>query len=519
MQIKKQIKLDLREYFDIVNKLPNLAHLSHEDLVELSYRQGNISHWKLDSAQRELSNFFINCKNPIVIGAVSRQTGKTWVASVTAYEFCSKNPNVQVKYCAADGKQALKAVRANMMSMIGECPKDMRPTWSQQLNGWKFKNGSILYIEGVDPGKVDALRGTPAHLIIVDEAAFISDLQYAINNVLFPMTTTTNGKIIIISTPPKSKGHEFVEFVKIAKENNAYFELDIYTYLDKVKNDHPYFKSRIDEKRVELIRKSSLPAAFAKEYLLKYETDMDNAVIPEFTTDLKLKIVKDRQRPKIYHPYVAMDLAGIRDLNAIVFGYYDPADDLIVIEDELQLEAKNTTTDTLAKSIIEVEKRLWGNQHGEVLHPVKRYCDINERIAVRDLQKTYKLKFNIVQKTLGENEGSSSKNYKEAAIMNLRTLLYNETIIISPKCKNLIFHLENATWNKQGNSFERSTVAGHYDFVDAAIYFARAIKRKKLDIVSEPENMSNRMNLYRKPDEQPTTTVLKKIFAPKIRRF
>lgn len=519
MQIKKQIKLDLRDYFEIETKLPNLTHLSHEDLVELSYRQANISHWKLDSAQRELSNFFINCKNPIVVGAVSRQTGKSFTASVTAFEFCLKNTNVQVKYCAADGKQALKAVRANMMGMIGECPKDLRPVWSQQLNGWRFKNGSILYIEGVDPGKVDALRGTPAHLIIVDEAAYISDLQYAINNVLFPMTTTTNGKILIISTPPKSKGHEFVEFVKLAKEANAYFELDIYTYLDKVKNDHAFFKSRIDEKRVELIRKTSLPAAFNKEYLLKYETDMDNAVIPEFTTDLKLKIVKDRLRPKNYQPYVAMDLAGIRDLNAIVFGYYDPNDDLIVIEDELQLEAKNTTTDILAKEISTIEKKLWGNAHGEVLVPVKRYCDINERIAIRDLQKTYKLKFNIVQKTMGENEGSGSKNYKEAAIMNLRTLLYNEVVVISPKCKHLIFHLENAVWNKAGNSFERSSVAGHYDFVDAAIYFARAIKRKKADMVLEPESMSNRMNLNRKSTENPTTVQLKKIFAPKIRRF
>lgn len=518
MEIKKQIKLDLREYFNIETKHPNLVHLSHDDLVELSYRQANISHWKLDSAQREFNEFIIKAKEPIVVGAISRQTGKSFTASVLAFEFCLKNANVQVKYCAADGKQALKAVRGNMMGMIGECPKDLRPAWNQQLNGWRFKNGSILYIEGVDPGKVDALRGPPAHLIIIDEASFISELNYAVNNVLFPMTTTTNGKIIIISTPPKSKGHEFVDFVKQAKETNAYFELDIYTYLDKIKNDHITFRNRINPERVEIIKKKQLPSAFAKEYLLKYETDQDNAVVPEFTTDLKLKIIKDLPRPKTFHPYVAMDLAGIRDLNAVVFGYYDPINDLIIIEDELQLESKTTTTDVLAKSIIEIEKRLWGNAHGEILYPVKRYCDINERIAVRDLQKNYKLKFNIVQKKM-ENEGGNTKNYKEAAIMNLRTLLYNETIIISPRCRNLIFHLENAVWNKNRSSFERSQIAGHYDFVDAAIYFARAIKRQKLDIAEEPVSMSNRMNLYRKPDEQAATTALKKIFSPKIRRF
>lgn len=506
MARKKIVQLNIKELLKIEERFPNLKDLTNEELIELLWRQGNLS-WKLDSAQQELYHFFHNCKEDVVVEAVSRQTGKSYSATIIGFEYCLKNPSVQVKYAAGDAKAALKAIRANIMNLCAECPPDLKPTFDRQLACWKFKNNSVLYLEGLDSGKADSLRGTPAHLIIVDEAAFISDLNYAVYSVLMPMTLTTEGKILIISTPPKSKGHEFMDFVKAAKETSSYYELDVYSYLNKVSNDHEFFKSRLPFDRVEKIRKTTPPAIFAKEYLLKYETNMDDAVIPEFTPELKLNIVKEIRRPKLFQPYVAMDL-GMKDLTAVVFGYYDPIEDKLVIEDELQVDGKKLTTDYLAKEIIRIEKELWGNIHGEILTPVKRFCDINEQIAVKDLKLKYNLKFTV-----------SKKDDKDAALGDLRTLLYNEILLINPKCKNLIFHLENATWNKSRTSFDRSSVAGHYDFVDAAVYFVRAIKRKKLENVEHEIDTTNRMNLRPKVQENPATIALKKIFQPKIRRF
>ncbi len=506
MARKKQIQLNVKELLKIEERFPNLKDLTNEELIELLWRQGNLS-WKLDTAQKEVYEFFHNCKEDVVVCGVSRQTGKSFTATITGFEYCLKNPGVQVKYAAGDAKAALKAIRSNIMNLCAECPFDLKPSFDRQLGCWKFKNNSVLYLEGLDSGKADSLRGTPAHLIIVDEAAFISDLNYAIYSVLMPMTLTTEGKILIISTPPKSKGHEFMEFVKNGREAGSYFELDIYTYLEKVKNDHDFFRLRLPAERVEKIRKTTPPGIFAKEYLLKYETNMDDAVISEFDADLKARIVKPIARPELYYPYVAMDL-GMKDLTAVVFGYYDPIDDKIIIEDELQVDSKKLNTDYLAQEIKRIERELWGNIHGELTVPVKRYCDINEQIAVSDLYKRHGLKFI-----------KSQKDDKAAAIENLRVLLYNEIILINPKCKNLIFHLENATWNKARTSFDRSSIAGHYDFVDAAIYFARAIKRKKIEGLERDVNTGNRFNVPGKSQENQTTTQLKKIFSPKIKRF
>jgi hypothetical protein len=203
-----------------------------------------------------------------------------------------------------------------------------------------------------------------------------------------------------------------------------------------------------------------------------------------------------------------MDQAGVRDLIAIVFGYYSPTEDKIVVENEIKLISKEANIRIIAEKINEMEKKLWADEFGDINVPVKRYCDINEQFMIRDLTKNHNLKFNTIEKT-----------DKKDAIGQLRAMLYNEVVIISPKCKETIFHLKNATWNKAGTSYERSTAAGHYDFVDAMVYFVRAIKRKKIEFTETEQYDGSRFQGIKKVTENQATTALKKIFTPKIKRF
>jgi len=54
-------------------------------------------------------------------------------------------------------------------------------------------------------------------------------------------------------------------------------------------------------------------------------------------------------------------------------------------------------------------------------------------------------------------------------------------IIINPRCKRLISHLDNVKWAsaKNKSTFGRSQDNGHYDFVDALIYLVRSIVYSK----------------------------------------
>ena len=487
--------------------LTSLANMPDDDIRSMLYYQGDLT-WKLDIVQKSVYDFFVKSKEKIVVAAISRQTGKSFGAIVMAFEQCLKNPNYVVRYATGDAVNGLKIIQTNVLDFIHECPEDVKPKYQQKINAWKFPNGSLLYLVGIDGKKSNKARGGAAHLIIIDEAAFISNLKYVVESIFMPMTTTTNGRILIISTPPSSKGHEFVRFVEHTRDRNSYIEIDIYTYLEKVKNEHPFFRDRILPEQIEMIRRDMLPETFAKEYLLKYETNLDDAVIPEFTKELKEKIIKDVKRPKIFHPYVAMDQAGVRDLIAIVFGYYDPIDDKIIVEAEIKLVAKEANNQTIAKGILEMEQHLWADEFGEINIPIKRYCDINESFMIRELSRAYKLKFQVIEKT-----------DKKQAVDHLRTLLYNEVVIISPKCRDLAFHLENATWNTAGTSYVRSSAAGHYDFVDAMVYFVRAIKRKKLEFTEKQDYDQNRFQGAKKTTDSQATAALKKIFQVKIKRF
>jgi hypothetical protein len=503
---RKNQKLDVRSLIDF-EKYPALKDLTNEELIAFFWYQGNLS-WKLDSAQKELYDFFHKNKETITVASVSRQTGKSFLATITAFEYCLKNENVQVKYAAGDAKAALKAIRANIINLCAEAPKELRPSYDRQLGCWKFKNNSLLYLEGLDSGKADSLRGTPANLIIVDEAAFVNDLKYAVYSVLMPMTMTTRGKILIISTPPKSKGHEFVDFVKDSEYTNSFFLLDAYTYIDKVKNDIPYFRDRFTLDQLEKLKKTTPKNTFNKEYLCMFETNTDDAVIPEFL-DVKKDIIKEWEKPKSLNAYVAMDL-GVKDLSAVVFGYYDFLAGKLIIEDELEIDGKKMNTDYLGKNIKRIESELWGELIDNLfMEEPKRVCDINEQIARIDLYRLYNLKFT-----------SSPKDDKEAGINMLRVLIQNEKIIINPKCKRLIFHLENAVWNKSRSSFERSSVAGHYDFVDAMVYLIRAVKWNKNPYKNDGSvPNANTMFSHRMQTEKSDVKIIKKMFKPRIKRF
>ena len=60
-------------------------------------------------------------------------------------------------------------------------------------------------------------------------------------------------------------------------------------------------------------------------------------------------------------------------------------------------------------------------------------------------------------------------------------MLANKKIIIDPKCETLIRHLKHCKWKDKSakDEFARSQDDGHYDGVDALLYFSRAINYNK----------------------------------------
>jgi hypothetical protein len=111
--------------------------------------------------------------------------------------------------------------------------------------------GSIEFFTGE---RLDNLRGRKFHLVIVDEAAFIPDLEDGWNNSIRPTLTDYEGKAVFLSTP-RGKNFFYSLFMKQGENDWQSFKFSTY--------DNPHINPReIDEARIQLPE-----VVFEQEYM------------------------------------------------------------------------------------------------------------------------------------------------------------------------------------------------------------------------------------------------------------
>ncbi len=418
-----------------------------------------ILYWKLDPNQKTIYDFLQSSKRKIDVLLCSRQLGKSYMLCTIAIEYCLKNPNSMVKMIAPEVKMIKNILRPIMREILLDCPEELEPRQANNEHIIKFQNGSEIQLAGTDNGNAESLRGTKAHLCIVDEAGFCSDLDYIIKSILIPTTTTTRGRIILSSTPPKTNDHEFVKFWENAETNGHLIKRTIY--------DNP----RLTNEDIEILAESvggKHSVGFRREYLCEKIVSEDDAVIPEFTPQLEDKIVKTWTRPAYYDAYASMDI-GFRDLTVVLFAYYDFKNAKLIIEDELVENGKALLADKFGERIKEKEQSLW-------IHPITKESK-SPHLRISDNNNLQFL--NELHVKCGLTFLPTHKLDAEAALNNMRMMLKNEKIIINPRCKVLISHLKNAIWNKNRTSYVRSPDNGHYDAIDSLKYLCKNINYNK----------------------------------------
>jgi len=432
--------------------------ISKKAAIDALWRKGVIN-WKLDKNQMEMYRFATESPHKIIVIGSSRQIGKSYFLSTLAIEMCIKTPYTIVKFISPKVKDVKRTISPLIREITADAPKDMRPQYVTQDHIFRFPNGSEIQLAGTDNGHAESIRGNKAHVCIIDEAGFCDELDYIVNSILIPTTTTTGGKIVMASTPSKSADHPFMDFMRDAEMDGRFIKKTIY--------DNP----RLSPKDVQALADAlgGIDSVdFRREYLVEKIVSEDDAVVPEFNKELQERIVKEWDLPTHFDTYVSMDIGG-KDMTVILFAYYDFKHNKVVIEDEIAVRGKLLVTDYLASEIKNIEARLWTNKAtGEQKIPALRVADNNNLILLNDLAIKHGVTF---IPTLKDNA--------EAALNNLRLLIKQERVIINPKCKTLIFHLENAVWNKSRTSYVRSSDKGHFDAVDSLKYLLRNINFQK----------------------------------------
>lgn len=421
------------------------------------WRAGVLS-WKLHKTQLDMDDAINNSDHSLFVINCGRQIGKSYFLCVKAIEYALKHPGAKISYLAPQAKMVKKIILPRIREILKDCPNDIKPDYKVNEQVYVFKhNGSEIHIAGTDAGRSENLRGQVFHFVICDEAGFMDDLRYIVSSILVPMISTTRGKIILSSTPPISPDHAFVSYVRQAEKGKYYIKKTIY--------DNPLIEERQIKDLIEASGGEESDA-WRREYLAEFITSAKDAVLPEANDALMSEITQDWKKPAFYDTYVAVDL-GYIDNTGMVFGYWDFLNNKLIIEDEAAFN--KPTSSKIAEVVKEKEKSLW-MVNNTVKEPYRRIIDGND-ITIADLNAPpNNLRF---VKTRNDDP--------QAAVNEVRVMLYNKQIIIHPRCENLISEMKSAIWDNTGRRLARSDEQnrGHFDILMALVYLVRNLNKKK----------------------------------------
>lgn len=413
------------------------------------WRRGNLS-WKLHAGQIRIKEALHKSKGKLFVGNCARQLGKSFEMVSECIEVAIKVPKARIKYGTAFLADLVEFIQPNFETILEDCPNSLEPIYKSQKTKWVFTNGSEIKLVGLDKNP-DGMRGNAIDLSVLDECGFVSDLDYLYKSVLVPATThRPNAKIILISTPPSTPAHSFVDYAQRAEAEGNYIKLSIY--------DNPMITP---ERIAELMRESGgeKSTTWRREYLCEFVTDEDSKIIPEWKPEY-VKETPEDEFYKFYHRYEGMDL-GVKHFTVVIFGYYDFKRATLVIQDEIKLNGPSLTTKILAGQVEGTETRLWPDHK-----PYRRISDNNNLQLIQDMAIDYKMNFI-----------PTNKEALEAMVNELRIMVGKGQIEIHPRCKQLIGCLEYGVWDKQRKKFAESKTYGHFDALAALIYLVRNLDK------------------------------------------
>jgi len=222
----------------------------------------------------------------------SRQSGKSTTIAAKAIALASMNRNKSILVVAPGLRQSMI-----LMDRIEEHLNRIDPSVKRELIAQQqrtkitFRNGSRIWAL---PCNENMIRGLTAHLILADEAAFFERDEYMFNNVLLPMLATTNGTLIVSSTPWSSKS-QFYEFCKGRLKDR--FSQHYANWREAVAS------GLITQQFTDDMRNSMLPQQFTMEFEAEFVEDVD-VWLPQ---DLIAKCVSSEPlvegRDWIYYPF------------------------------------------------------------------------------------------------------------------------------------------------------------------------------------------------------------------------
>ena len=452
-------------------------------LAEL-WRRGEVADLLFHRGQRRIHQMFQSLSGAVLVFNISRQWGKTFFGVVVAIMWALKHPGSRIRIAAAFESDLTDFIEPAFEVALSTCPLHLRPRYVLHRKRFIFPNGSIIRLVGLDK-KPNGLRGNTIDLIVLDEAGFISRLNYLHDSVIVPLTThRPNARIMLLSTPPESTDHEFWDFVDKAKLEGAYAEFTI--------DENPMLTP---ERIAEIERKyvgGRESTAFQREYLCRRVVESQRAIVPEWRQEYE-QAFETSQDPlyQYWHKYESLDIGVQIDKTLCLFAHYNFRQSRLYIEHEVDVSAVKTTTRIIGRSIIDKEVKIGWSKVREI--PDQRnpndfvYLYDHDGLYRRIADNSHPLLLNDLSDK-GCHFAQTDKAKLHEMVGEVRVWVQSGRVVVHPRCKQLLGCLNSGIWNKQRSEFERSKVFGHYDALAALVYLIRNVDQYTNPI---PDSVAN----------------------------
>lgn len=420
--------------------------------------QRGVLHWKLRPEQQSLKNEIEKSDKQLIVGNISRRWGKSYTLVLYCLEQAIKNVT-KIRYAAAFKSDLEEFILPAFEQILDDCPPKLRPVYHVSKQVWKFPNGSTIKLVGLDKNR-NGLRGNAISIIVLDEAAFVSHLQYQYTTVIIPATAKQkNIKILIFSTPPESPEHYFLSLMEKAQaQPNGFY---ISRTIDDISDLNPSERKRLLD---EVGGEKSTTAQ--REFFCRLVVDASRALAPAFDTETHVIDVE----PKHIRWMIFGD-TGAKDKTVFLKVGYDHETGKIVVREEFSPPNRTPTSEI-----------------------IKQYKERFPDLYTLVLDATEQL--NIDYSSQGLPSTLPQKDDFGAGLLLLNNTFFNNQIIIHPSCALLIRTLLGGLLAKNRLDYERTEGLGHCDSVAALIYAIRGVDR-----ITDLRPKPNRFDTFQRKED------------------
>lgn len=444
---------------------------NEEKAVEASWEIGRL-YIHLNPSQRKIYDAFKASigKNSKFVVNCSRKIGKSVIGLFLGAEICIAKKNALVAFIAPTVDDVQEYIRQLYDVAFATCPDRLKPKLLRTQI--KFANGSKILFRGVGKGvgtSYNNLRSFAFDLIILDEAGFSANLDEIVDGALVSTLIPRNGNMLLLSTPPVTPDHAFKAYCDQAEIDGAYMKLTI--------RDSHYSLER-QEKFIKDLG-GILSHKVRREFFCEFVIDTDFQLCPEWKPEYEREVAKN-ENFRFWFKYDALD-QGWTDNSVCGFASVEwiSGKSIITLRDEVCMKSPEQTTDLLAERIIAKEKETFGDMEIK-----KRIADNNTPSLLQDFNLRHHLYFSPVE----------SKTYLDVMVSDVRELVKEGRVFVSPKCIQTLGCLKNGVWTKtkggaRGKEFSRSKTYGHYDGFAMLMYLVRSV-----DMLTNPLPPAFRQN-------------------------